>query len=490
MNKFFVRRGALFLPAINLLTLPGYHLGFFLLEKPGKPLPCFSVKELQSTFYFSINCLNQTIMKYSLIKLPLLFAFLLFAACNNAQKSAGTVAVANNTISLPPPYATPSVRNSPKVIGWSAGKTPQAPPGFKVTMFADSLDNPRWMYVAPNGDVFVAMANTVSDGFTKTAGIKSRNDKSSNTILLLRDVNGDGVPEIKNVFLHGLNRPLGMLIIGNQFYVGNTDGLWVYPYEPGQLKITGEGKKILDLPAGGYNNHWTRNLIASRDKSKIYVSVGSGSNVAEHGIENEYRRANILEINPDGTGEKIYASGLRNPVGMDWAPGTNTLWTAVNERDELGDNLVPDYATSVKENGFYGWPYAYFGPNPDPRRKGERPDLVQKTIVPDVPLGSHTASLGLVFNEKNYLSPAYAGGMFIGQHGSWNRSILAGYKVVYVPFKNGKPVGEPQDFLTGFIADIDNNSVYGRPVGVVFANDGSLLVTDDSGKKIWRVTAN
>ncbi|HVF97975.1 MAG TPA: PQQ-dependent sugar dehydrogenase, partial [Flavisolibacter sp.] len=248
------------------------------------------------------------------------------------------------------------------------------------------------------------------------------------------------------------------------------------------------GKKILELPAGGYNNHWTRNIIANREGTKIYVSVGSGSNVAEHGIENEQRRAGILEINPDGSGERVYGSGLRNPVGMGWATGTNTLWTAVNERDGLGDDLVPDYATSVKDGGFYGWPYAYYGKNPDPRLKGERMDLLNNTITPDVSMGAHTASLGLAFNEKNYLTPDYHGGMFIGQHGSWNRSVLSGYKVVFVPFKNGKPSGAVQDFLTGFIADKEGSTVYGRPVGVAFANDGSLLVADDAGKSIWRVS--
>ena len=393
-----------------------------------------------------------------------------------------------DTLVLPAPFATRSVDNSSKSIGWPEGKTPIAPEGFTVKKIADGLDNPRWLYVAPNGDIFVALANTISDGFTKTAGIKKPGAKSSNTILLFRDKDGDGVPEIKKIFLTGLNRPLGMLILNNQFYVANTDGLWVYPYETGQTEITVKGTKILDLPAGGYNNHWTRNIIANREGSKIYVSVGSGSNVAEHGIEYEKRRANILEINPDGTGEKIYAGGLRNPVGMGWATGTNILWTAVNERDELGDDLVPDYATSVQENGFYGWPYAYFGKNPDPRLKGERPDLVNQTIVPDIPLGSHTASLGLAFNEKNYLSPAFAGGLFIGQHGSWNRSVLAGYKVVYVPFGNGKPSGPVQDFLTGFIANSDKSMVYGRPVGVAFSQDGALLVADDSGKIIWRVS--
>ncbi len=249
-------------------------------------------------------------------------------------------------------------------------------------------------------------------------------------------------------------------------------------------------KKSVDLPAGGYNNHWTRNIITNAQKNKLYITVGSGSNVAEHGIDNEIRRANILETNLDGSGEKIYASGLRNPVGLDWAPGTQTLWTAVNERDNLGDDLVPDYITSVKEGGFYGWPYAYFGQHEDPRRKGERPDLVQNAIVPDVDMGPHTASLGLVFYTKNNFPEKYRGGAFVAQHGSWNRSELSGYKVMFVPFKNGKPSGKPEDFLTGFIANENKSEVYGRPVGVAVLPDGSLLVSDDGGNIIWRVIYN
>jgi len=422
----------------------------------------------------------------------IVLAIVSFISCNNTKTAKSQVkqnAIAPEAINLPQPYATPSVRNVSHTIGWPENKTPLAPEGFTVTKLATDLDNPRWIYVAPNGDIFVAMANTISDGFTKTASDK-KPGKSSNTILLLRDKDGDGVPELKKVFLTGLNRPLGMLILKNKFYVGNTNGVWMYPYEEGQTEMTATGTKILDLPAGGYNNHWTRNLIASKDGSKIYVSVGSSSNVAEHGIEYEKRRANILEINPDGTGERIFAGGLRNPVGMDWAPGTTTLWTAVNERDELGDDLVPDYATSVKENGFYGWPYAYYGRNADPRMHGERMDLVNSTITPDISMGPHTASLGLVFNDKNYFTTPYFGGMFVGQHGSWNRSELSGYKVVFVPFSNGKPSGPVQDFLTGFITSKGSNSVYGRPVGVAFSRDGALLVADDAGKTIWRITKN
>jgi glucose/arabinose dehydrogenase len=317
---------------------------------------------------------------------------------------------------------------------------------------------------------------------------KSQNlGNSANRVTLLRDTNGDGKVDLQEVFLTELNQPLGMLILNNSFYVANTDGLMQYPYKEGETKLTAKGKKILSLPAGGYNNHWTRNIIANKDGSKIYISVGSASNVAEHGMEEEVRRAAILEINPDGTGERIFASGLRNPVGLDWAPGTNTLWAAVNERDELGDQLVPDYLTSVQKDGFYGWPYAYFGTHEDPRRQGERPDLVKKTLVPDVALAAHSASLGLAFYDEKAFPEKYRNGAFIGQHGSWNRSAFSGYKVVFVPFRNGKPAGKPEDFLTGFI--VNDKDVYGRPVGVTVLNDGSMLVADDASNTIWRISA-
>jgi glucose/arabinose dehydrogenase len=400
-------------------------------------------------------------------------------SCNNGQnKSEENVAdtvhtevqTAVDSLSLPAPFATESVEKRPDVVGWSDGVMPKAPEGFVVTKYADKLDNPRWSYVAPNGDVFVAESGT---------------KKSADRITLLRDVNQDGVPEMREIFIEKLKQPLGMLVLKDYFYVANTNGLVRYPYKSGDTKITGKPEKILDLPAGGYNNHWTRNILSNADGSKLYISVGSGSNVAENGMDNEKRRANILEINPDGTGERIYAAGLRNPVGMDWAPGTNVLWTVVNERDKLGDELVPDYLTSVKQDGFYGWPYSYFGQHPDPRMKGERKDLVAKAIVPDVALGAHTASLGLAFYNKTKFPEKYRQGAFIGQHGSWNRSKISGYKVVFVPFKNGKPSGKPEDFLTGFIESEDK--VYGRPVGIAVLNDGSLLVNDDVGNTIWRV---
>ena len=430
----------------------------------------------------------------------------LLAACggpSKQEKQEAAVATPAKTVTtpaatalnLPAPYATESVSNRVKVVGWPAGKTPTAPAGFTVAEYASKMDSPRWMYVAPNGDVLVAESTTVpTSAKLKVAAVlkldKSRSlrAESANRITLFRDTNKDGKPDVQTAFLANLSQPFGMLVLGNSFYVANTGGVMRFPYQAGATKITGKGQKILDLPAGGYNNHWTRNLLASPDGTKIYVTVGSGSNVMEHGAANEVRRANILQINPDGSGEKIYASGLRNPVGLAWAPGTTTLWTAVNERDELGDELVPDYLTSVKEGGFYGWPYAYYGPNEDPRRKNERPDLVQKTLVPDVPLGAHTASLGLAFYNQTAFPAKYRNGAFIGQHGSWNRTAFSGYKVVFVPFANGRPSGPPEDFLTGFLAGGGSKDAYGRPVGVTALPDGSLLVADDAADKIWRVS--
>lgn len=389
------------------------------------------------------------------------------------SKQSGTVVkTAIGDLQLPAPYASKSKTNNSKVIGWPEGKMPTAPEGFTVTKFADGFQNPRWTYIAPNADIFV---------------VESGTGASKNQIIVLRDKDKDGKFETREVFIKGLNKPFGMLVLKDFFYIANTDGLYRYPYKNNPLKLETKGEKILELPAGGYNNHWTRNLLANADGSKIYISVGSGSNNGENGMDKEVRRADILEINPDGTGEIIYAAGLRNPVGMDWNPANNELWTAVNERDELGDDLVPDYITSVKKGGFYGWPYSYFGSIPDPRMKGERKDLVEKAIVPDVPVGAHTASLGLAFYDKDAFPAKYKNGAFVGQHGSWNRAKISGYKVVFVPFQNGKPSGKPEDFLTGFISDAEKSEVYGRPVAVTVMNDGSLLVNDDSGNTIWKV---
>ena len=409
---------------------------------------------------------------------------LLDASCQNdpgknipqAMKNGlDTVMTTVGPIYLPKPYATRSVRNNSTVIGWQENRKPVAPVGFNVTKFAGGLDNPRWVYIAPNGDIFVA-----------ESGGKNKNN---GRILLFREKDNDGIPDLRSEFLKNLNQPFGMLILGDHFYVANTDEVLMFPYSTGMTAMKGEGTKIVSLPAGG--RHWTRNIISNSTGDKLFITVGSGSNVAENGIDKENRRACILQVNLDGSGERTYASGLRNPVGMAWAPGTDVLWTAVNERDELGDDLVPDYLTSVKDKGFYGWPYSYFGQLPDPRinNSEQRPDLISRAIIPDVSLGPHTASLGLAFYTGNSFPSKYHNGAFIGQHGSWNRSSLSGYKVVFVPFSNGKPSGLPEDFLTGFIADESKNEVYGRPVSVAVTTKGALLLADDAGNSIWYISA-
>jgi glucose/arabinose dehydrogenase len=396
----------------------------------------------------------------------------------------------------PLPAPSKSVKNFSNVKGWSEGQTPIAPSGFKVELWADGLSNPRWLYQLPNGDILVAESNTIKSTVMQVGAVvlgasKAENmKKSANRITLLRDADGDGKPEFREEFLSDLNQPFGMLLMKNYLYVANTDALMRYPYKTGETKMTAQAQKVADLPAEKPNQHWTRNIITNAAGSKIYMGVGSVDNIGDDGQSVNPRRACILEMNPDGSNERVYAFGLRNPVGMAWAPGTNTLWAAVNERDELGDELVPDYLTSVKPGGFYGWPYSYYGRNEDPRMKVKRPDLVKKAIVPDVRLGAHTASLGLAFYTKSAFPQKYRGGAFITQHGSWNRSVLSGYKVVYVPFKAGKPSGPPEDFLTGFKpSDTEEKEVYGRPVGILVLPDGSMLITDDVTDRIWRVVA-
>ena len=409
---------------------------------------------------------------------------------------AATDTIVSGIDSLPPPFKTKSTQNYSKVVGWAGGETPVAPTGFTVTLFADKLTHPRWIYVADNGDVFVAESNTILKGVVKLVAKLSRKIKtqhygeSANRIIMFRDRNNDAIFEKRFVFAENLNQPFGMLILNDHFYVGNTDGLVRFDYKLGDTILTGKGTTILPLPANKPNNHWTRNIIANKNGDKIYIGVGSATNIAEKGLDKEIGRAAIWEVNPDGSGERIYASGLRNPVGMDWVPGTSVLWTAVNERDELGDELVPDYLTSVKDGGFYGWPYSYWGQHPDPRLKDTpRPDLVEKSIVPDFPLGSHTASLGLVFYTKKSFPAKYRNGAFITQHGSWNRKELSGYKVVFIPFSNGQPAGKMEDFLTGFMVESSADSeVRGRPVGLAQLVDGSMLVSDDASDCIWRIS--
>ena len=376
------------------------------------------------------------------------------------------------------PFATKSVDNHPKVVGWPEGKTPTAAPGFRVQAFAAKLENPRWPYVLPDGSVLIAESNT-----NKRA--------SANRIQRLVDKDNNGVAEERTVFAEGLKQPLGMAVLGDWFYVANTDAVLRFPYRPGDVKVVGEGQKILDLPADGYNNHWTRNIVVSPDGKKLYVSVGSATNVDEKLDQDakEPRRAAVLQCNPDGSDMKVFASGLRNPVGMAFEPATSVLWTAVNERDKFGDDIAPDYITSVTEGAFYGWPYAYFGKNEDPRHKGVRPDLVAKTVTPDFALGAQTASLGLCFSNNKMMPAAFHSGAFVGQRGSWNRSQMSGYRVMFVPFKDGKPTGaSPIDVLAGFVSDPQKREAYGRPVGVTMMPDGALLVCDDAGNTVWRVS--
>jgi glucose/arabinose dehydrogenase len=382
--------------------------------------------------------------------------------------------------------------NTAKAVGWAGSQKPVAASGLQVEMFAGGLDHPRWIYVLPNGDVLVAETNKppkqgvsikgmIMGAVQKHAGAGG---ESANRITLLRDADNDGKPEIRATFLKDLYSPFGMALIGNDFYVANADAVVKFPYKEGQTEITEAPVKVADLPAGR-NHHWTKSMVASKDDKYLYVGVGSNSNVAENGIEEEISRAAILEIDAATGKTALYASGLRNPVGMDWNPVTGALWTAVNERDELGSDLVPDYMTSVKRGGFYGWPYSYYGQNIDERPKPPRPDLVEKAIKPDYALGAHTASLGLAFYTGN-LMPQYKNGAIIGQHGSWNREPLSGYKVIFVPFKNGKPDGKPQDILSGFVSD--DAKAWGRPVGVTVDKTGAILVADDVGNAIWRVT--
>jgi glucose/arabinose dehydrogenase len=398
---------------------------------------------------------------------------------------------------LPPPNPTlwPTV-NIASAKGWPTGATPTAAKGLAVKAYASGLEHPRWLYTLPNGDVLVAETNSPAkpeDGkgikgwfmkrYMKEAGAGV---PSANRISLLRDADGDGVAETRTLFLQGLNSPFGMTLVDHALYVANTDALMRFAYSDGATQITQPGVKIIDLPAGPINHHWTKNVIASRDGKHLYVTVGSNSNAGDNGMENETNRAAILEVDPATGHSRIFASGLRNPNGLAWQPQSGALWTAVNERDEIGSDLVPDYMTSVKEGAFYGWPYSYYGQHVDERVQPQRPDLVAKAIAPDYALGAHTASLGLVFYEGNLLPPHYLGGAFIGQHGSWNRKPRSGYEVIFVPFANGRPAGEPETVLTGFV-NTDGEAL-GRPVGVAVDRAGALLVADDVGNIVWRVT--
>jgi len=399
---------------------------------------------------------------------------------------------------LPPPNTTlvPTL-NTAKAVGWPPGAHPVAASGLAVTEYASGLDHPRWLYVLPNGDVLVAETNAPPKPESASGGIKAwaagmamkragAKTVSANRITLLRDADHDGVAETRTTLLEGLNSPFGMALVGNQLYVANADAVVRFPYETGQTTITAPATKVTDLPAG-LNHHWTKNLIANADGSKLYVSVGSNSNIGENGMDIEEGRAAIWELDVASGNKRLYATGLRNPVGMAWAPGGRTLWTAVNERDELGSDLVPDYMTSVRDGGFYGWPYSYFGQHVDTRVQPQRPELVASAIVPDYALGPHTASLGLAWSGGAKLPHPYVDGMFVGQHGSWNRDPRSGYKVIFVPFEQDKPAGPARDVLTGFLDE--QGQARGRPVGVAIDGQGGLLVADDVGNAVWRVSA-
>jgi glucose/arabinose dehydrogenase len=420
------------------------------------------------------------------------------AACGESstlQVSDGTGA----SPKLPEPNKTliPTVNIAP-AVGWPSGSKPQAAAGTQVEAFADGLDHPRWLYVLPNGDVLVAETNAPpkpddSKGIRgwvmkKVMGKAGAGVPSANRITLLRDADHDGVAETRKVFLDHLNSPFGMTLIGNDLYVADTDRLIRFPYQDGQTSISAAPVKVVDLPAGTINHHWTKNVIASKDGSKLYVSVGSNSNVGENGLAAEEGRAAIWEVDAATGAHRIFASGLRNPNGMDWEPTTGKLWTSVNERDEIGSDLVPDYVTSVQDGAFYGWPFSYYGQHVDVRVDPQNPALVAKAIAPDYAVGPHTASLGMVFTDGKSLPAPFTQGLLVSQHGSWNRKPHSGYKVIFVPFTDGKPSGAPVDLLTGFLNQ--DEKAQGRPVGIVNDNKGGVLVADDVGNVIWRVTAS
>lgn len=420
---------------------------------------------------------------------------LLLAACGDKSTLPVGADVGPQPI-LAPPHRTliPTVHIAP-ATGWPAGTTPTPAPGLAVNAFAAALAHPRWLHVLPNGDVLVAETNApkrpgkggifawVQDKVMARAGAGV---PSADRISLLRDADGDGVAEFRSVFLKDLHSPFGMALVGETLYVANTDAVVSFPYKEGATGIPDRPRHVAPLPGGPLNHHWTRNIIASKDGKKLYATVGSNSNAAENGIANEKDRAAILEIDLASGATRLFASGLRNPNGMAWNPETGALWTVVNERDLIGSDLVPDYLTSVKDGGFYGWPYSYFGQNVDERVKPPRPDLVEKAIVPDYALGAHVAALGLAFYEGALLPAQYRNGAIIGNHGSWNRKPRSGYNVVFVPFRDGRPAGKPLDMLTGFVNQ--DGQAHGRPVGVAVDRKGAVLVADDVGNVVWRVT--
>ena len=431
------------------------------------------------------------------LRAAVIAAALLVGGCGDRADLTVAQATGPNPV-IPPPTQTllPTV-NVAEAVGWPPGAAPTPPQGYSVGPFATGLDHPRWLLVLPNGDVLVAETNAppkpegVGGGITgffmkmfmKKAGAAV---PSADRITLLRDADGDGVAEVRTPFLTGLTSPFGMTLVGNTLYVANADAIVAFPYSEGVTRIDAPARKIADLPAGR-NHHWTKSLVASADGSRLYVGVGSNSNAAEHGLGEEVNRAAVLEVDPASGATRVFASGLRNPVGMDWHPETGALWVVVNERDMLGSDVPPDYLTSIERGQFYGWPWSYWGQHVDPRIEPPRPDMVAAAIRPDYALGPHTAPLGFTFADGARLGPAFSNGGFVGLHGSWNRKPASGYKVVFVPFEGGRPSGHPIDVLTGFLSR--DGKAMGRPVGVAIAGDGALLVADDVGNTVWRVNA-
>jgi len=434
------------------------------------------------------------------IRLPTIALALVLAACASGGAPPTSMPATARTGPHPPLPVPAGKRLIPTVhiaraVGWPPDEAPVAAPGLKVQAFAAGLDHPRWLYVLPNGDVLVAETNAppkpaetgvrnwIMKAIMRRAGA---GPASPDRITLLRDADGDGVAETRSVLLHGLRSPFGMALANGRLYVANADAVVSVAYVPGATTITESPARLADLPGGPRNHHWTKSLLASRDGTRLYVGVGSNSNVGENGMDEEVDRADILEIDLASGTRRVFASGLRNPVGIAWEPTTGALWTVVNERDELGDELVPDYLTSVQRGAFYGWPYSYWGQHVDARAQPPRADLVAKAIPPDYSLGSHVAPLGLAFARGAKL-PGYVDGAFIGEHGSWNRREFTGYQVVFVPFADGRPDGAPRIVLYGFVDA--RGQARGRPVGVAIANDGALLVADDVGDTVWRVSA-
>ena len=432
-------------------------------------------------------------------------ATIALAACSKPQQVDPLQQVGPNPVLPAPSEALIAAVGVPKVVGWKAGEAPAVPRGFTITPLATGLSNPRNVYPLPNGDILVVESQRVGSepvdrpkdpvrdfimalahgggGATETAGASGGPPQR---ITLLRDADGDGKPELKTVLLDHLNSPFGVAFVDGALYVANTDAIIRYPFTPGQTKITAPGQKVIDLPGGLIDHHWTKSLAASPDGSKLYVGVGSNSNIQERGPEAETNRAAIWEVDPKTGAYRVFASGLRNPNGLTFYPGSDTLWAVINERDELGSSLVPDYMTSVKDGAFYGWPYSYYGQHVDPRVRPQRPDLVAKAIPPDYALSSHVAPLGLTFYTGSSFPGGFRGGAFVGEHGSWNRTEPNGYRVVFIRFAGGRPVGKPVNFVAGFLNQ--KGDARGRPVGVAIDRTGALIIADDVGNTVWRVT--